>query len=1169
MSTIQLSRGTFSKKFLTALAVAFLFSTVGSTKAIAGVWAVNVTHDVSESQQQAIILKGTVTDSNGEPVIGASITEKGSPKNGTVTDIDGHFSLKLKPNATLIVSYIGFQKQEVAVNGKTSITVVLKENAELLEEVVVVGYGTQKKENLTGAVASVDIDKSLKNRPIADVGRGLQGTIPGLSVTVGNGEIGSDPTMKIRGQLASINGTSSPLILLDNVEIPSIQMVNPDDIESISVLKDAAASSIYGAKAAFGVVLITTKKGAKNESVNIQYSTNFSWQNVAKDIKMGGIDALDYTVNAFERVGSSIAGAFWYVTRESYEKSVLWQQKYGGTVKANDPMVYGRDWYVDSSNRKIGVRTYDPYNYMVREWTPSQTQNLSISGKSGKTAYNIGLGYLDQTGMMKPAKHDDFKRYNASLRLSTDINKYLTVKAGMIYSKREKRYAYVTNSTTADPWLYLYRWGPLYPLTTEDGDPIRSPVSEAQQANTASQKYNYTNVNIGATIHLTKDWTVDADFTHASQEFTWNRPGTIYTAKNAWGGAAAKLDANGNRIYVDDSGQVVDASATGAMPAYQLSNVTYTSTGSNPDHIYRNSENMEQETANVYTTYNFKLDENNVFKAMGGINRVTQKTVNNWSQITQLLDISNPQFDLATGTQTAGGQVYWESQLGYYGRLNYALMDKYLFEANLRYDGSSKFPTNLSWRWFPSFSAGWRASEEKFMEWAKPTLSSLKMRGSWGTIGDQTVPNSMYVSTMGVSNTSWLDGSTKFVSVGTPSVVVPSITWQDIETLDLGVDLRMFNNELGVSFDWYQRTTKNMIVAGAAVANTFGTSAPNGNFGELRTRGWELAVDYNHRFSNGIGVNATATLADATTIITKYAPLAVKTVSNTYYEGKRYGDIWGYKTDRLYQYSDFELGSDGKPQLITLTADESAKYAGKKAYKLKTVDGKKPVYQPYLQNSSNFYFGPGDVKFVDLNGDGEINNGSNTTDDHGDLSVIGNSTPRYEYGLRLGADWKGFDCSIFFQGVGKRQIWGSGFLAIPGYNSSDGAMPQTFAGDFWKDDRTDAFYPRAYNQGGSDNTNNMQVQSRYLLDMSYMRIKNMTLGYSLPQDLLKKAAISKARVYIALENFFTFDHLRDLPIDPEAVSGYSMFNSSNYNSGRTGVGTPMFKSVSFGLQLNF
>ena len=209
-------------------------------------------------------------------MIGASITEKGSPKNGTVTDIDGHFSLKLKPNATLIVSYIGFQKQEVAVNGKTSITVVLKENAELLEEVVVVGYGTQKKENLTGAVSSVDIDKSLKNRPIADVGRGLQGTIPGLSVTVGNGEIGSDPTMKIRGQLASINGTSSPLILLDNVEIPSIQMVNPDDIESISVLKDAAASSIYGAKAAFGVVLITTKKGAKNESVNIQYSTNFS-----------------------------------------------------------------------------------------------------------------------------------------------------------------------------------------------------------------------------------------------------------------------------------------------------------------------------------------------------------------------------------------------------------------------------------------------------------------------------------------------------------------------------------------------------------------------------------------------------------------------------------------------------------------------------------------------------------------------------------------------------------------------------------------------------------------------------------------------------------------------------------------------------------------------------
>ena len=284
--------------------------------------------------------------------------------------------------------------------------------------------------------------------------------------------------------------------------------------------------------------------------------------------------------------------------------------------------------------------------------------------------------------------------------------------------------------------------------------------------------------------------------------------------------------------------------------------------------------------------------------------------------------------------------------------------------------------------------------------------------------------------------------------------------------------------------------------------------------------------------------------------------------------GKQFGEIWGYRTDRLYQNGDFVLDASGNPQLITLTADETSKYAGKKAYKLSDANGK-PVYQAYLQNSSNFYFGPGDVRFVDLNGDGEINDGSRLIDDHGDLEVIGNSTPRYEYGIRAGADWYGVDLSVFFQGVGSRQIWGDGFLAIPGYQSSDGAMPQAIAGNFWRTDRTDAFYPRPFNQGGSSTTNNMQRQSRYLLNMAYLRLKNVTLGYSLPSDVLRSVKLNQARLYVSLENFLTFDHLNGLPIDPEVISGFSMFNESNYNLGRTGVGTPAFKSASIGLQINF
>ena len=1116
-------------------------------------------------------ITGVVTDASGEPIIGANVFEKGSTTNGTITDIDGRFTLEIPSNGSLVVSYIGYQTQTVSVANRKDIKIQMKEDSELIEEVVVVGYGSQKKANLTGAVSNINVSDALQNRPIADVGRGLQGASSGLSVIVPSGEIGSDPLIKIRGQIGSIQGGSSPLILLDNVEIPSIQMVNPDDIETISVLKDAASSSIYGAKAAFGVILITTKKGAKTESVNISYSNNFSWQNVAKDMRMGDVDAMEYTVNAFERVGSTYVGALnWYVTRESWEKAKAWKEQYGNTIGADDPMTYGRDWEFDAAtNRKYGYRTYDPYDYMIREWAPSQTHNLSLNGKSGKTSYNIGLGYLNQNGMMKPAKKDDFTRYNASIRLSTELNKYVTVRGGLLYSKRDKRYPYVTNATTADPWLYLYRWGPTMPIGYDDqGVALRGPASESSQANTANILNNYTNINIGATINITKDWTVDADYTYANEGETTTRPGTRYSAGNTWAVPTKRLDEAGKQVYVNAAGQFVDASTPGALAAYEFANIEYTGKGSNPDHIYRKEYGTKRSTLNAFTTYNLSLNDIHSFKFMGGINRVTFDETMSAAQRTQLIDINNPQFSLANGAMTTEGGNWWEAQLGYFGRVNYTLYDRYLLEANIRYDGTSKFPNQLRWRWYPSFSAGWRASEEAFMEWAKPMLSTLKFRGSWGSIGDQTVPNNLYVPTMNSFDSSWLSsGGTKFYGFNAPAAVARSISWQNIETLDLGLDLRVLDNKLGMTFDWYRRDTKDMIIPGTPVADTYGTTSPKQNFGALRTNGWEISVDFNHRFENGLGINATLNVSDAVTKVTDYLT-DVESVGG-WYKGKTYGEIWGYRTDRLYQMDDFELDANGKPYKIVLSKEESAKYAGKTVYKLKSKNGEKPVYQPYLQNSSTFFFGPGDVKFVDLNGDGELNNGTSTVKDHGDLEVIGNTTPRYEYSLRLGADYKGFDVSIFFQGVGKREIWGGGSLAIPGFNTADGAMPQAFAGDFWREDRTNAFYPRPWNMGGSNSGNNLQVQSRYLLDMSYLRVKNMTVGYTLPSALLKKAYINNARVYVSLENFLTFDNLNDLPIDPESISGYSMYNSTNYNLGRTGTGTPTFKSVSFGLQLGF
>jgi len=1127
----------------------------------------------ADVQQAGKTVTGTVTDKQGEPMIGVTVAVQGT-QEGTATDINGRFSVRVNNGQSLKFSYIGYKPITIAAN-KDVINVSMEEDAQSLQDVVIVGYGTQKRANLTGAVNSVDVDKTLANRPVSDVGRSLQGTVPGLSIAVPSGEVGSDPVIRIRGQVASIDpsASSAPLILLDNVEIPSITLVNPDDVESISVLKDAAASSIYGAKASLGVILITTKKGATSDKTTVSYSNNFAWSKVANDINMATIDGLEYALLAVERVGTNRTGAFWSLDRNSFARSQDWYSKYNGKLGVNDPFVYGRDWYMDG-NTKMGVRLFNPYDYMVAEWTPTMTHNLSVNGKNGKTTYNVSLGYFDQSGLMKTAKKDDFKRYNATLKLSTELNKYVTIRGGFLFSQRTKDYPYITNSTTADPWLYIYRWGPLQPFGYDDsGNILRSPASEAAQANTARQQYNYTNVNLGGTLNFTKDWTMEADYTFTNNEFLWNRPGTRYTAADTWSAPVAKLDADGNQIYVNEDGQVVDASTSGAMQAWQLPLNTYTGVGSNPDLIRRDNENQQMNTFNVYTTYHWNLQKVNDFKFMLGTNIVYSTRQNVWHQRTQLIDITNPQFDMATGTDTGGGQSFWEAQSGFFGRINYAFNNKYLVEANLRYDGTSKFPTNLQWRWFPSFSAGWILSEESFMKGLNPVLSFMKFRGSWGIIGDQTVANNLYVPTLPyVTNSLWLDGTTKFPFFGTPLAVQPNITWQDFRTLNLGVDSRFFKGQMGISYDWYERFTDNMISAGVALPSTAGIPSPKGNFSQLRTRGWELALDYNHRFENGLGINLTASLSDANMVITDFDPSAQKgTAATSYWKGKRLGDIWGYKTDGLYQKSDFETDANGNLITINVPLDPTnPNSATVPMYKLK---GDNPVYQPFVQTPSNFMFGPGDVKYVDLNGDGRITNGSNTADDPGDLTVIGNSNPRYQYGFRLGADYKGIDFSLFFQGIGKRSVWGDGALAVPGYNVSDGAMPEAIAGNFWRDDRTDAFYPRPYNIGavamGSTVAGNTYVSDRYLLNMAYLRLKNVTLGYSLPAEVLKKVFLTKVRIYASMENILTWDHLRGLPIDPEAINGYSMWDTSNYNSSRTGVGAPIYKNVSVGLQLTF
>ncbi len=1107
-------------------------------------------------------VRGKVSNAAG-PLAGVNVILVGGSTT-TETDAQGNYSINVPAGATLRFTMVGHASKDVLVSGST-LNVVLESVETDIEEVVVVGYGQQRRGSLTGAVSSISVKENLENRPIADVGRAIQGATPGLNVQIPSGEVGSDPIIRIRGQFGSFRGSAEPLILLDNVEIPSIQVINPMDVESITVLKDASAATIYGAKAAFGVILITTKQGAQTNRVSVDYSNNFSFQDPSKDVEMGRLSALKYSLDAVERTGGNLVGAFYRVNRESYNRAVEWHDNYAGVLGPDDPTVYGRDWYFDAAtNSKMGIRTYDPQEYMMRSWAPTNQQHLSVGGTSGKTSFNVGLAAMDQSGMIS-TNTDKFNRYNASVRIRSEINDHITLRAGAIYTQREKFYPYATNSTTADPWLYIYRWSSLYPLgEDESGDDIRSPWSETKNANVASMKNNYMNFSVGTTVKITKNWNFDFDFTHGNEEYIINRPGTKFYGRDSWGAPRIRLDENGNRMYVNAQGLPVSSTDAGAMLAYELIPHQYTTDGANPDHVYMLTNNMYGNTINAYTTYNLDLNDSHAFKFMAGLNRVTRDDKSHWNQVTNLTDILNPQFNYGIGTITGGGGQSWSSQLGYFGRINYAFQNKYLFEASLRYDGSSKFPTALKWRTFPSMSAGWVVTEEKFMESIADKISFLKFRGSWGSIGDQSVSNSLYVPTMSTGQSTWIgSGGTRLNQVGTPSSVSADITWQEISTLDFGMDARFLRNKVGVMFDLFRRTTDNMIVPMEGVGPTFGTGAPEGNYGKLETNGFEIAVDFNHRFDNGLGINLRANMSDAVTTILKYG--STRSI-NGWYEGKKYGEIWGYQVDRLYQYDDFQLGPDGQPLKGRITVDQSKWAVSTRDYNL--LKDPNAIYQARLE-SGNFFFGPGDVKFKDINGDGEIDPGNSLIDDHGDLTVIGNSTPRYEYGFRLALDFKGFDLSAFFQGIGSRQVWGSGFLAIPGFNSADGAMPAAISDNYWTPETPNAFYPRPWNMAGSNSGFNMQVSDRYILDMSYLRLKNFTVGYSLPQSLLSRVNVKSLRIYTAFENFLTWDNLKGLPIDPEEIAGYNMLNTSNYNSGRTGVGTPTFKSVSFGLHLNF
>lgn len=1083
-------------------------------------------------QQTRILVSGRILDSSGQPVPGASVIEKGTT-NGVNTDIDGKFSISVKSGASLEVSCIGYETVSVAASENMSVT--LKEDTQFLDEVVVVGFGTQKKVNMTGSVAAVDVDKAFGSKPITDVSKGLQGVVPGLSITYNSNDLNASPTMKIRGT-GSINGDNTPLILLDGVEVPDLSFVNPDNIKSISVLKDAASASIYGSRAAWGVVLITSKDGsAVKDKVSITYSNNFSWNQpigLPKYItdKEGVLAQLEEGMLAQKNVDGSRIEAFGMYYDTIGKGITTWFDKYSGNL-SNPVYKYGED-YEFIEGTPYYYRVSDP-NKEIFKTSFSHTHNLSVNGNTGKTNYNIGLGYTMNDGTLKAAKKNDVKRYNLNLSTNTQVKNWLNIGTKVMYVEKEYEYPYGYSQSKGATGLlyYVMRFPTFFPFGISDGSKLADGTYASDSAATGEGLY----------------------FRHGNA-YVANE--SICSSKDQYltlGGNVRINLAPGLSFYGDYTRGRYNYENRSMRQPYYVANWSFPKKAAvtTNDFLERTYVSKITNTYNAYFDYLFDIQKQHNFAIKVGANAEDLRYDNQSVKVNGVQDVEHPTLNLTDGKNEGivDESLRHRATAGFFGRINYNYKEKYLLELNGRYDGSSSFRTGKQWAFFSSASAGYRISEEKFWTNIKPYVPTLKVRASYGSVGNQALESWYpYISTMATETVSWIGTDMNQVSTTTtPSAVNPDMTWEKIRTLDIGFDAGFFNNELNVTFDWYQRRNVGMLVAGNEIVRYAGIAvAPLENGGDMKTNGWELQIDYNHSFNKDFAIYGTFTLSDAKSEITKWNNTTG--ALNSWYKGKKLGEIWGFETDRYFNSSD--VNPDGT--LKTGTPDQS-----------------------YLQNGS-FRFGAGDIKYKDLNKDGKIDTGKGTIDDHGDLKRIGNQLPRYEYSLRVGAMLKGFDVEVLLQGVGKRDMWSTSSLFIP---HAAGAQMNIFENqlDYWTESNQNARFPRPYINGafgslsglpGNSGCNNFAPQTKYLNNLAYLRVKNFTVGYTLPQNLTRKIFVEKLRFYFSAQNLFTFDHI-DGVMDPECTGGSSKSYTNGMDMTMAGRAMPFNRQWSCGLQITF
>jgi len=1053
--------------------------------------------------QNRISVKGVVQDASGELVIGASILEKGTT-NGTITDLDGNFSLNVSSNATLVVSYIGYLTQEIPVANKTSFQIKLKDDTQTLDEVVVVGFGVQKKVNLTGSVGTAT-SKDIESRPVQNVAMALQGVIPGLNISNSDssngGELNGSKSIDIRGTGTIGDGsTAKVLILIDGVE-GDFNNLNPQDIDNISVLKDAAASSIYGSRAPFGVVLITTKKGSEGRA-KINYNMNFQANTPIRMPKMA--DSWEY-VNAFRDafLGGGTSNTY---NNESFLQKV--KDYRDGKLDPNDVV-----WSADGTGaQSSGKWNYDWTNGNVdwlkeyyKDWSHSQEHNASISGGTKDLSYYISGNFLTKDGFMRHGT-DTYDRYTLTGKVSAKVTNWLDVN----YSYRFVRTDY-SRPTIMNDGFYsniMRRARSFRPVNDPNGYYFSdiNYVNSLENGGRHKEQNDFNTNSISLKFEPIKNWTITTEFNMKTSTY-WTH----------W-------DQN-----------VQYGHYSGVKGSYTAED-TYTTalTGADKSKVSEKSEKQTYLNPNIYTNYNFTLyDKHNIGVMLGFQSEDNKQRYVDAGQYNMTVE-SLPVLDLTTGETdfTILGQYNTWRTAGFFGRVNYDYNGKYLFEGNLRYDGSSRYREGSRWVTSPSFSLGWNLAREAFMEdinW----MDMLKVRFSYGQLANQNTTNWYPTySTMDIKggNTYWLESGSKTTSAYMPTLISSTLTWEKIKTTNIGLDWALFNSRLTGSFDYYVRKTDGMVGPAYDLPATLGADAPKTNNTSLRTSGWELQIGWKDRirdFTYGASLN----ISDSRTKITKYYNSTDKL--DTYVEGLYTGNIWGYTTIGIAQ-TDAEM----EAHLATLP------------------DGG--------QNALGSNWAAGDIMYADLNGDGKISNGSNTLNDMGDLKRIGDTTPRYRMGINLNAQWKGIDVSMFWQGVLKKD-WapGTGDPLFWGCTSGGEywSMVTKDHLDYWRAGDSDsnlgantgAYYPRLL-----FSNKNIQKQTKYVQSAAYMRLKNLQIGYTLPENLTSKIGLHNVRFYVSGENLLTITSLPDL-IDPETCG----------IGEQGGVVYPLSTTYSFGLSVNF